>query len=149
MLWEGGVRVNAFVSGGALPAAARGQRRDGYIMTADLHATICALAGVPIADPMPVAGVPGVDGLDMWGYIVTGQSVGRAALAPPFAPSASPRDEVMLACLGNSTVVPADAGTERARAWTGGALITGQYKLIYGWQMGMGFHMGVLPTAFP
>ena len=33
--WQGGVRVNAFVSGGYLPEKIRGQKTDGYIHLAD------------------------------------------------------------------------------------------------------------------
>ena len=43
--FEGGVRTPAFVSGGALPLAARGRVLDGYIHLADWYATLKALAG--------------------------------------------------------------------------------------------------------
>ena len=33
--FEGGVRVTAFLGGGVLPRSMRGQRRDGYIHSAD------------------------------------------------------------------------------------------------------------------
>ena len=33
--WQGGVRVNAFASGGFLPQAMRGQKTEGYIHIAD------------------------------------------------------------------------------------------------------------------
>ena len=48
--WQGGVRVNAFVSGGFLPQAMRGQKTEGYIHIADWYATLCALAGVDPTD---------------------------------------------------------------------------------------------------
>ncbi len=44
--WQGGVRVNAFVSGGYLPQKMRGQKTEGYIHIADWYSTFCALAGV-------------------------------------------------------------------------------------------------------
>ena len=49
--WQGGVRINALVAGGFLPAQMRGQKIDGYIHIADWYATIkfCAIAGI---DPM-------------------------------------------------------------------------------------------------
>ena len=50
--WEGGVRVNAFLSGGFLPAASRGTRLDALMHIADWYATFCALAGVHV----PLAG---------------------------------------------------------------------------------------------
>ena len=37
--FEGGVRINAFLSGGFVPAALRGQRRNGYLHVCDWCAT--------------------------------------------------------------------------------------------------------------
>jgi len=63
--WEGGVRVNAFVSGGAVPAAKRGTKLQDYLHMADWYATFCALAGVDVADARAAkAGLPPVDGMD-------------------------------------------------------------------------------------
>ena len=45
--FEGGVRVPAFVAGGALPVAARGKMINGYIHIADWFATLSEVAGVP------------------------------------------------------------------------------------------------------
>ena len=45
--FEGGVRVPAFVAGGALPVAARGKTVQGYIHIADWFATLSEVAGVP------------------------------------------------------------------------------------------------------
>ena len=45
--FEGGVRVPAFVAGGALPMAARGKLVNGYIHIADWLATLSEVAGVP------------------------------------------------------------------------------------------------------
>lgn len=42
--WEGGVRANAFVNGGFLPAAVRGTKLDGehsYVSIADWYAANC------------------------------------------------------------------------------------------------------------
>ena len=44
-LFEGGVRVPAFVGGGALPLSARGRVLDGYVHLADWFATLKVLAG--------------------------------------------------------------------------------------------------------
>ena len=50
--FEGGVRVPAFVAGGALPMAARGKMINGYVHIADWFATLSEVAGVPHAyDP--------------------------------------------------------------------------------------------------
>ena len=58
--FEGGVRVAAFLSGGALPTAARGTQLDALIHIADWYATFAALAGVNgTADPeAAAAGLP-------------------------------------------------------------------------------------------
>lgn len=37
--WEGGIRVNGWVSGGVLPASRRGQREDGMVAGWDWYAT--------------------------------------------------------------------------------------------------------------
>ena len=50
-LWEGGIRGNAFVSGGLLPAAVRGTRLHGLMHICDWYSTYSALAGVSPADP--------------------------------------------------------------------------------------------------
>ena len=64
--WEGGVRVNAFASGGLIPAARRGAVEEGLIEVADWYTTFCGLAGVSADDPVAkAAGLPAVDGLDM------------------------------------------------------------------------------------
>ena len=39
--WQGGVRVNAFVSGGYLPESMRGKKTEGYVHIADWYATFC------------------------------------------------------------------------------------------------------------
>ena len=68
--WQGGVRVNAYASGGLLPAAVRGTTVDGLIESADMYATFCALAGVDPTDARAAAaGLPPVDGLNMWPMI--------------------------------------------------------------------------------
>ncbi|CAE7264785.1 Arsj [Symbiodinium sp. CCMP2592] len=48
--WEGGVRTNAFISGGFIPAPNRGSSFDGVIHIADWYATLCNLAGVSHVD---------------------------------------------------------------------------------------------------
>eukprot|EP01063_Lacrimia_lanifica_P010335 TRINITY_DN1703_c0_g2_i1.p1 TRINITY_DN1703_c0_g2~~TRINITY_DN1703_c0_g2_i1.p1 ORF type:complete len:517 (+),score=164.14 TRINITY_DN1703_c0_g2_i1:37-1587(+) len=79
--WEGGVRVNAFVSGGYVPPAARGRVHDGYIHVADWYTTLAGLAGVPADDPeAAAAGLPGVDGVDVWGDIVGASANARRSI---------------------------------------------------------------------
>lgn len=69
--WEGGVRVNAFVSGGAVPAAKRGTKLADYIHMADWYATLSRIAGVDPADARAAAaGLPPVDGIDQSALLV-------------------------------------------------------------------------------
>mmetsp|Transcript_84125 Transcript_84125/g.132832 ORF Transcript_84125/g.132832 Transcript_84125/m.132832 type:complete len:538 (-) Transcript_84125:46-1659(-) len=69
--WEGGVRVNAFVSGGAVPYAKRGTVLSDYIHIADWYATFCAIAGIsPVDERAAKAGLPPVDGIDQSGLLV-------------------------------------------------------------------------------
>ena len=48
--WEGGIRVNAFVSGGALPLARRGQKEESYVTAWDWYVTrvcVCVCCAAP------------------------------------------------------------------------------------------------------
>jgi len=64
--FEGGVRVNAFASGGLISPVVRGTRSDSVIAFADVYATLCALAGADASDPWAAAaGLPPPDGLDV------------------------------------------------------------------------------------
>lgn len=65
-LFEGGMRVTAFASGGYLPAARRGTTVGALAHVADLYATYAHAAGAPIADLDPAAaGLPPVDGVSL------------------------------------------------------------------------------------
>ena len=65
--WEGGVRVNAFVGGGAVPPARRGAVETGFAAVADIYPTLCELAGVDAADARAAAaGLPPIDGVSLW-----------------------------------------------------------------------------------
>ena len=66
-VFEGGIRVNAVVSGGAVPARMRGTKLDGMVHIADWYGTFCALAGVDARDETAAAaGLPPVDSFDLW-----------------------------------------------------------------------------------
>jgi arylsulfatase I/J len=68
--WQGGIRVNAFVSGGYLPEKMRGQKTTGYIHLADWYATFCAIAGVdPTDERAAKANLPPIDSMNMWPLI--------------------------------------------------------------------------------
>jgi len=63
--WEGGVRVNAFVSGGAVPKSKRGTVLTDFIHVSDWYVTFCAIAGIsPADDRAAKASLPPVDGID-------------------------------------------------------------------------------------
>lgn len=98
--WEGGIRGNAFVSGGFLAKVAPkriGTKLEGYTHIADWYATFAALAGAdPTDHKAKAAGLPAIDSLNLWPYISGKQET-------------SPRTEVF-----------ADADT----------LIVGDWKLI-------------------
>ena len=65
--WEGGIRVPAFVAGGALPAAARGTVQHGFVTSWDWYSTFAALAGVDPTDVMAAAaGLPPIDSINVW-----------------------------------------------------------------------------------
>lgn len=72
-VWEGGVRVNAYASGGLIPAGVRGTKLDQYIHGADWYATFARLAGQdPTDHRAAAAGLPPIDSLDVW-PVVSGQ----------------------------------------------------------------------------
>ena len=54
--FEGGVRVNALVAGGLLPAAARGRTLTGLVAVEDIFSTFATLAGL---DPFDARGAAG------------------------------------------------------------------------------------------
>lgn len=68
--FQGGIRVNAWVSGGYLPAGARGRKLDGLVALWDWYATFAALAGVdPTDHAAAAANLPAVDSIDMWPWL--------------------------------------------------------------------------------
>ena len=76
--FEGGIRVNAFVSGGYLPASARGTKVDGMIHVADWYGTLSRLVGVDPVDPVAnAAGLPPPDSVNVWDLVT-----GRNATSP-------------------------------------------------------------------
>ena len=72
--WQGGIRVNAFVSGGYLPEKMRGKKTDGYIHLTDWYATFCYLTGVdPTDEEAAKAKLPPMDSMNMW-PLISGQN---------------------------------------------------------------------------
>lgn len=114
-MFEGGVRVVAFVGGGFVPPSVRGSTASGYVHACDWYHTLIKLAGGVPADDQE--GMPPIDSLDMWPYLS-----GTAAR--------SPRTQMMLSSepTGSSSgKLPPD------NDWNG-ALIDQQYKLVLGRQ---------------
>lgn len=76
----GGIRVNAFVSGGAVPASERGTTKFGLITAWDWYATMAYLAGVdPTDHRAAAAGLPPIDSINVWPYLA-GQVTIRPAM---------------------------------------------------------------------
>ena len=106
--WQGGIRVNAFVTGGYLPENMRGQKTEGYIHIADWYATFCALAGVDPTDKRAEkAKLPPIDSMNMWPF-VSGQN------------STSPRTDIPAS---KNTLISGDykilIGNVPEAGWTG------------------------------
>ena len=120
--WEGGVRANAFASGGYLPPAVRGTTNGGLMHVADWYATYCALGGGSAefcaADARAAAvGLPPVDSVDLW-PLLSG------------ANATSPRAEVPIDIVGMST-----------------GIVTARWKFLAGNQIGAGWEGPTFPNA--
>ena len=64
--WEGGIRMNSFVSGGFLPEVVRGSKYEGLVAAWDWYGTFCALAGVVATDHRAaLAKLPPIDSISM------------------------------------------------------------------------------------
>jgi arylsulfatase B len=74
-LWEGGIRGNAFVTGGLLPAAMRGRNLSAAVHVCDWYSTFANLAGVNPADDAP--GIPSIDSINQWS-VISGKSSSAA-----------------------------------------------------------------------
>jgi arylsulfatase I/J len=66
--FEGGIRVNAFASGGYLPTAVRGSKVEGIIHIADWYRTLTqGIAGLDPTDHWAAeSGLPPIDSLNVW-----------------------------------------------------------------------------------
>lgn len=131
--FEGGTRVNSFISGGFVPAAVRGTPVDGMVHIADWYATFLHLAG---NDNMhdaraAAANLPQPDSINVWNLIST-------------ANKTSPRTETVLSALTGMAATrelsidefnsdQRQGGYRDPMYFTGGeAIIQGDYKLILG-----------------
>lgn len=65
--FEGGLRVNAFASGGALSTSLRGSTSSALMHTCDFYATIAEAAGINATDTVAArVGLPPIDSISMW-----------------------------------------------------------------------------------
>ena len=106
--WQGGVRVNAFASGGYLPKSMRGKKTDGYIHVADWYATFSSLAGVdPTDNRAAKAKLPPIDSFNVW-PLISGQN------------STSPRVDIPIS---DTTLISGEykilTGNVNLAGWTG------------------------------
>lgn len=112
--FEGGIRVNAFVTGGAIPAAARNASLDALITAWDWYATFAALAGAdPTDNAAAAAGLPPIDSLNMW-PLLSGEN------------ASAPRTEVVIGETGALTK------NGDGQALVGGLIDAEGYKLVLG-----------------
>jgi arylsulfatase I/J len=127
--WEGGLRVNAFVSGGLLPAAVRGSKQSGLMAAWDMFATVASLAGVTdIEDHRGTsAGLPPVDSKDMWPLII-----GRV--------NASPRQEL---AIGDTESTNPHMPSRTVM----GGLLQGRHKLLVGKLESSGWTGPIFPNV--
>jgi arylsulfatase B len=94
--FEGGIRSNAFISGGYVPQSRRGKIESSLIEVADWYTTFCSLAGVDPTDTRAALyNLPPVEGLDQW-PLLSGLN------------STSPRSEVII---GGDTTDGSDGAT--------------------------------------
>eukprot|EP00040_Diaphanoeca_grandis_P016465 m.84937 g.84937 ORF g.84937 m.84937 type:complete len:573 (-) comp25821_c0_seq3:107-1825(-) len=70
--WEGGIRVNGWVSGGLLKPDRQGIKLEGLTTIWDWYKTFASIAGVDdVTDKAAAeANLPPVDGFDLWEYLI-------------------------------------------------------------------------------
>jgi len=114
-LFQGGVRVPSFITGGYVPQSARNTSFAGLLQHVDIPTTLAALVG---------ATVSGNDGFDVWDVVMSGL--------------ASPRQEVPLNVDFSelAKVLGRLAGSCCGGFGTFNGLIQGNWKLVSGWSGG-------------
>jgi len=114
--WEGGVRVNGFISGGALPPTQRGTVRNGLVALSDFYATYASIAGVDPTDHRASAfDLPPIDGVDQSDYLLGVNST-------------SPRNSLVL----GSQEDPSDGAEIASEGTFIQGIIIPPYKLLIG-----------------
>jgi arylsulfatase B len=148
--FEGGVRVNAFVSGGYVPVPRRGVKLRGLATLWDFYTTFAALASVSSTDARArAAGLPPVDGVNLWPWLAgesgnfgSGGKPTRAADAEAGdgALAISPRSAIALG--SSSCVEPASRclnewGAAPSRTIINGLIIDERGRLATDPEMGL------------
>lgn len=115
--WEGGIRVNAFMSGGFVPPHARGTIQTGLVAGWDWYATFAGLAGAdPTDHRAAAAGLPPIDSIDVWPLVSSGVN------------GTSPRTKLVI----GSNVGGDSSGRTSANTTIGGIIIM-PYKILLGY----------------
>ena len=126
--WEGGIRVNALVAGGALPAARRGMREPALTAVWDWYATYAAIAGCdPTDDAAAAAGLPPIDSINLWPLLSMTQPITNTTDASTIRPP--PRTEL---AIGDTSALGPNAD---GNTLVGGVILTDGdhlYKLLVG-----------------
>jgi arylsulfatase B len=130
-----GVRADAFVNGGLLPAAVRGTKLAGaksYVHLCDWYATFCGLAGVDPHDALAEKNrLPPVDSLDLW-PMLSGRNLTSPRIEILFSPLKGLRppheipepDTHMVSNIPKNPNIPADLRDPM--------IIIGEWKLLLG-----------------
>ena len=85
-VWQGGIKVPAFVSGGYIPSNMRGTSLDQLVHISDWYSTIAYLAGVdPTDHKAEAAGLPPIDSLNLW-PLLSGQNSTSPRVEIPVSP---------------------------------------------------------------
>eukprot|EP00466_Bigelowiella_natans_P019759 jgi/Bigna1/88720/estExt_fgenesh1_pg.C_370046 len=114
--WEGGIRVNALVSGGIIPQNRRGEKETGYVTAWDWYSTFARLAREdPFDYESSKVGLPPIDSINAWPTL-TGNA------------NQESRKEIIIG----------DATTFVSGNTLVGGLIRDQYKLLVGKKDGEG-----------
>lgn len=90
--FDGGVRTNAFMSGGHVPSVRRGTEFEGVVSIADWYSTFCGLAGIDPTDHAAAAAnpwleqhnlptLPQIDSVDQWPAIMADVNARNASFA--------------------------------------------------------------------
>ena len=144
-LFDGGNRVNAFVSGGVVPNAMHGTTSDALAHVADLYATFCHLAGVSAVERPGAVDekgrlLPPVDSVSLW-PLLSGANRSAPRLELPLSLAHGDNVRAMMLrllparfasntayCLQGCSDTPYKNKRDRSQA----SLIRGRFKLIVG-----------------